>query len=310
MPCTQPRRIRGRSVCSCRKAAHAAAAAGPRPPAPPSEARAGLPVAPSPPAAFPIPRPEPRLCAHRQGTSAPSAAIPRRGRPNHNRTKRGRTRARTHARTHVTRARALRSTLRRRTPLGFSFCPAPRYYADARRADPSMFSPRTPAPALRRRTPPGFSFGPSPRYCADARRPGPTSSCTALHRLVPLARLRHIRLNPPRTAAGDGRPFRVLTVSPGMFPFGTPSTTRIPLAHVSSRNLPRPEWRGPARCRRPLELTRLSPQPGGAQCPRELWRFAVKGRFHGVELCLHASSAHSVPLSWSTFPCPLRPIMT
>ena len=240
------------------KAARSADAAGPRPSAPPSEARAGRPAAPSPPSALPRPRPEPRLCP-----------IPRRGRPNGTRTGLNGSHAHTYARRQGSRPQP--RTAQTRAPR-LHVLPRLPGTAQTPAAQTSRLPPRPP-PASQPYNAQAHDaqllvlpLPPSPRYCADARRPGPHFLLSSeLHRLERLARLRHIRPSPPWTAAGYRPPFRALTLRLGdVFswstqreesPVGSRVLTGSPPPRVARSGLPSA----------PLELTRFSPRAGGAR---------------------------------------------
>lgn len=201
--------------------------------------------------------------------------------------------ARTHARTH---ARRQGSGPQPRTAQTHAAppprprpAPPPRYGADARLSS----APRS--LIRRRRTTPGFSFCPAPpglRRRPPPRPPLPPQPRAA--RTGAARPLRHVRPNPPWAAAGCGRLFASRLCVWGSSAVGTPSAPGIPWARAWTRSLPRPEWRGPARPRRPPELTRFSPPGGGGGTPSGAWRFAVP-RFPGAELYLHAS-VHSASL--------------
>lgn len=200
--------------------------------------RSPLRAARGPLAARSSPRSDPNLAsAHSPGTSAPSAATPRRRLPNPNRPKRGRTCVRTHA-------RPPSASPRRRTAQTH----AARLLVRPR---PSPGTAQTPVA----QTPPRSPFVPRP--CTAQ-----THIARLLFLLVrspnhaPLGTAQtHAAQAPPppqlRTAEAGGARSRasrppgptwvsILPGQLGMFPFGAPGTTRIPRVRAASRTLPSP----------------------------------------------------------------------
>lgn len=170
--------------------------------------------------------------------------------------------ARTHARTHAPRARALGAALRRRTPPGFWFGPAPPPVLRRRPSRrPLLVLPSSPGPALRRRTSPGFSFCSFPLTTPPSvlrRRTPPRPRLlpnSARRRLVALAHVRHVLPDP--------RGLESSLDSWGCFHLVHP-------APREARVFAQPHERSPppsARSGPPLAPTGVNP-PGTAACPR------------------------------------------